>query len=237
MDICYKDSLEAWDNYHQFLHDLILRHKPEKICEIGAGANPAIHLDFIHTQGIEYTIIDISQDELDKAPQGYIKVCADITSDEIKLENSYDFVFSKMLAEHVPDGKQFHMNVRKLLKSGGMAFHFFPTLFSLPFSANKIMPEYISYKLLTLFAKERDNEGKFGKFPAYYNMCYGPTAKQIKTFISMGYNIDSYIGFFGHTYYKKIPPLNFLSRLATKLLIKFPLNFLTSYSYLLLVKK
>lgn len=237
MQIYYKNAQEAWDNYHSFLSDLILRHKFKKICEIGGGANPAIDLSFIHARGIEYTLLDISKTELEKAPSGYLKVEADIADKDISLpENTYDFIFSKMLAEHISDGKQFHLNVKKLLKPGGMAFHFFPTLFCPPFSLNKILPEQTSYQILTSLSKERHKKGNFGKFPAYYSMCYGPSKKQMNAFMQLGYEINTYIGFFGHGYYTKIPVLNFLSQLATKFLLRFPVSLLTSYSYVLLVK-
>ena len=46
-----------------------------------------------------------------------------------------------MLAEHVPDGYRFHSNLFELLKPGGVAFHFMPTLYSPPFVINRLLPE------------------------------------------------------------------------------------------------
>lgn len=237
MTISYKHSREAWANYHQFLTDLIVANQFKRICEIGGGANPAISLDFIKKHHIEYTVLDINSRELAKAPDGYQKVVGDITTKNMRhLNERYDFVFSKMLAEHIQDAESFHRNVYKILSPGGMAFHFFPTLFSLPFIINKLLPEKISYQILKLMAKERDNAGDQGKFPAYYAMCRGSTQKQMNKLKSIGYHIESYINFFGHEYFRKIPPLNYLSQKIANLLLKFRMVHLTSFSYLILRK-
>lgn len=237
MEITYKHYQEAWDNHYAYLINLILQKKLKKICEIGGGANPLLPLPFIKQYRLEYTVLDISPEELSKAPDGYHKVLADITSDNINhLENDYDLVFSKMLAEHVQFGKKFHQNINRLLKSGGIAFHFFPTLYAIPFMLNKIIPESLSLKLLRFVSKERNNIGNHGKFPGYYNMCYGPTKKQIRLFQSIGYSIDAYTGFFGHDYFKNIRWLNGISNKIARLLLKYPIARLTSYSYVVLTK-
>ncbi len=237
MEITYKHYLEAWHNHYPYLIELIIQKNLKKICEIGGGANPLLPLEFIQHYQLEYTVLDISEEELSKAPQGYIKVLGDITSDNIDhLKNDYDLVFSKMLAEHVQSGKKFHHNVRELLRPGGMAFHFFPTLYAIPFMLNKIIPESLSLKLLGRVSKTRNNLGNHGKFPGYYNMCFGPTKNQIRLLQNIGYQIDTYIGFFGHDYFKNIRLFNWLSNLMTRLLIKYPLASLTSYSYMLLTK-
>src|SRR4029078_10831447 len=129
MEIIYKHYLEACDNHYAYLVDLIIRKKLKKICEIGGGANPLLPLEFIKKHNLEYIVLDVSAEELSKAPQGYIKILGDITANDIDhLKNDYDLVFSKMLAEHVQSGKKFHQNIKQLLKPGGIAFHFFPTL-------------------------------------------------------------------------------------------------------------
>lgn len=238
MAVIYKHTDEGWKQYGNFLIDLVINKNLKKICEIGGGANPSLPLAFIKEHQLDYTILDISSEELTKASEGYNKILCDITSDNVgQLTNDYDLVFSKMLAEHVKCGKKFHTNVRKILKKGGIAFHFFPTLFGLPFFINKLLPNHFSYQLLHLFSKERSNQGKHGKFPGFYSLCYGPTKKQIKLFESLGYTVDCYIGFFGHSYYKKIPLLNWFFKMFTKILLRFPISHLTSYSYVVLSKR
>lgn len=237
MEITYKHYQEAWNNHHSYLTDLIIRKKLKKVCEIGGGANPLLSLPFILQHNLEYTVLDVSAEELSKAPEGYIKVLGDITRDNMDhFEKNHDLIFSKMLAEHVADGVKFHQNIKQLLKPGGIAFHFFPTLYSIPFTLNKIIPESLSMKLLSYVSKERNNVGNHGKFPAYYNMCYGPTKSQINTLQKMGYKVDSYTGFFGHGYFKNMGMLTWISNQITSLLLKYPIARLTSYSYVVLTK-
>lgn len=238
MEITYKHYQEAWNNHYAYLTDLIIYKNLKKICEIGGGANPLLPLEFIKQHQLDYTVMDVSSEELSKAPQGYIKVLGDITSDNMDhLKNNYDLVFSKMLAEHVRFGEKFHQNIKQLLKADGMAFHFFPTLYSIPFTLNKIVPESLSEKLLNCISKERSNMGNHGKFPGYYSMCYGPTKKQIRLLENIGYRVDAYTGFFGHDYFKSMGILNWLSNLITAFLLKYPIAKLTSYSYVVLTKK
>ncbi len=237
MEITYKHHQEAWNNHYSYLTDLIIRKNLKKICEIGGGANPLLPLSFIEQHDLEYVVLDVSAEELSKAPEGYSKVMGDITSDNIDhLGKDYDLIFSKMLAEHVMHGITFHQNIKQLLKPGGMAFHFFPTLYSLPFTLNKIVPESFSLKLLSYISKERNNMGNHGKFPAYYSMCYGPTKKQINILQQLGYRVDAYTGFFGHDYFKNMGMLHWISNLTTRLLLKYPIARLTSYSYVVLTK-
>lgn len=236
--ISYRPTQSAWDDYTTFLENIASRPGVKRICEIGGGANPALSHEFIMQHNLEYTILDISEEELKKAPVGYKKLVGDITRPDLTIpDNHFDLVFSKMFAEHATDGLAFHRNVLKLLAPNGVAFHFFPTLYSFPFVINKVLPETLSEKILTFFFKGRSKQGQHGKFPAYYSLCYGPTQYQIKTMENMGYHIEHFIGFFGHHYFKKIPLLRELNHIFTQILLQFPLPWLTSYAYLLLSKK
>lgn len=107
-----------------------------KICELGGGANPAIELGFLGQNGLDCLVVDISESELRKAPPGYATLAGDVSSREFKTpehDGNYDFVFSRVVAEHVSDARQFHLNTRRLLRTGGIAMHFFPTLWWPPY--------------------------------------------------------------------------------------------------------
>ncbi len=237
MEIRYGSSEVAWAEFRDFLENLILHSKAQRICEIGGGANPTLPIDFVQENGLEYTVVDISDEELSKTPDGYIKVQADIAAEDCDLSGEYDLVFSKMLAEHVNDGKRFHENIRKLLASDGLAFHFFPTLFAPPFIINRLMPEKIAENILHVLQPGRHKSGKKGKFPAYYHWCRGPVRSQIKQFERLGYKVDKYIGFFGHgEYYRKFPFLKKSHNYLCKKLIKYPVPWLTSFAYVVLKK-
>src|SRR5687768_2732665 len=130
--------------YHGLILDLIRQFRVRRVCDIGGGANPTLPLETVRALGLEYTLLDISAEQLAQAPAGYRKIEADITSKDARLPTGFDLVVSMMLAEHVRDGRTFHENVRDMLVSGGVAVHFFPTLYSLPLVANRLFPERLA---------------------------------------------------------------------------------------------
>jgi len=228
----------AWQDYSGYLEDLVVRPKVKNICEIGGGANPSLPLDLIQRHRLEYTILDISAEELRKAPDEYRKIQADIMSPTLSLDGGYDLVFSKMLAEHVQSGHDFHANVLRLLRDGGYAFHFFPTLYALPFVINFLLPDQLTEHILLFLQPSRVRTGKHSKFKAYYSWCRGPLKRQIRRFESLGYSVEEYVGFFGHSgYYRKIKPLFALHLFMSSLLTKYPTPLLTSFAYVLLRKQ
>ncbi len=234
-NISYHDKELAWSQFTNTVRSLIADNQFKRICEVGGGGNPTIDLDYINQHSLQYTLLDISAEELEKAPAGYIKVKEDIASVELNLEGGkYDLIFSKMLAEHVKDGRIFHRNIYHLLKSDGMAFHFFPTLYAPPFVVNYFMPQTLSAKLLTIF-QPRDMF-QYGKFPAYYSYCRGPSTRQIAFYQSSGYSVEQFQGFFGHSYYRKIPLIYPLHLMIRRFLISHPLPFATSFAYIFLRK-
>lgn len=235
--ISYNESEWAWCNAVASIEKAILRSGAKRILEVGAGANPTFKKEFLDQHGLEYTALDILQSELDKAPDCYHKVVADICAKQLDIGQKFDFVFSRMLAEHVPDGETFHRNVFHLLAPGGVAFHFFPTMWAPPFVLNRILPEKITEAVLLTIQPERAREGKQGKFPAYYSWCRGPVPSQIARLEAIGYRIESYAAFFGHRgYYKKFPPLLWLHEALCRWLIAHPIPAITSFAHLTLVR-
>lgn len=239
-NIHYRSSVVAWSGYPVYVEDLIIRSGARRVLELGGGANPAIPQEFLQRHGIEYTVLDISPTELAKAPDDYRKVCGDIGSPALRfdgIEGRYDFIFSKMLAEHVKNGEQMHRNVYRLLAPGGKAAHYFPTLYAPPFVVNRLVPERLGYWLLRWLETGRESDGNKGKFPAYYSWCRGPTRRQIARLQGLGYAVEEYIGFFGHRiYYRRIPPLRALHVRLADWLVRHPVPALTSSSYVLLSK-
>ena len=228
----------AWRRYDSFLKGLASRPGVKRVLDIGGGANPALPLDFVERNGLEYVVLDISSEELAKAPKGYLKVQADITSPDLDVGGNYDLVLSRLVAEHVPSGRGFHSTVFDLLSEGGIAFHFFPTLYAPPFVINRLLPERLSEFVVSLLQSNRRREGKNAKFPSYYSWCRGPTSSQIEKFQSIGYRVDEYIGFFGHrNYYGKIKALRKVHDWISSTLVKHPLPWVTSFAYVVLSKK
>ncbi len=233
----YRKTGDAFTEFDQIVIDLVKKNGFRSICEVGGGANPLLSLEFIQQNALEYTILDISQEELDKSPEGYLKLCGDITGEVPFVPEQFDFVFSKMLAEHVIDGRRFHQNVFDILKPGGFAFHFFPTLYAFPFLLNFVIPESFGHFLLKTFNPERLASGMTNKFPAHYSWTRGPTKNQIAKLQSVGFEIESYIGLVGHDgYYRRLKPILAIHRAFANAIIKSKLSAFTSYAFLIMRK-
>ena len=78
MIIRYENSDKAWSGISDFIEGIMHRHGAKSILEIGAGANPLFSLDFAKRHNLSYTILDISLEELAKAPSGYRTIHSDI---------------------------------------------------------------------------------------------------------------------------------------------------------------
>lgn len=233
--ISYGDSDAAWRDVKLTIESAILRSNAKRILEVGAGANPLFPEQFLIDHKLEYTALDISSVELDKAPDCYRKILADICKDNLDINDKFDFVFSRMLAEHVPDGEAFHRNVFRLLAPKGRAFHFFPTMWAPPFVLNRVLPERLAESVLHMIQSGRERSGTVGKFPAYYSWCRGPMRSQINRLENLGYTVESYVGFFGHRgYYLKFPFFLKLHSRISSWLLKNPKPFLTSFAYVTL---
>jgi SAM-dependent methyltransferase len=204
-----------------------------RICELGAGARPALGLDFLAEHDLECLLVDVAQDELDKAPDGYTKLLADVSSPEFVpglQEAGYDLVCSRVLAEHVRDPRRFHTNVHRLLRPDGIAMHFFPTLWWPPFVLNRVLPEQISEPILLRLQPFRNRDGDAGKFPAYYRWCRGPSFAQIGRFASVGFAVEECVEYFGEPGHAPGKLLTRANDLWSSLLVRHPQSALTTYT-------
>jgi 2-polyprenyl-3-methyl-5-hydroxy-6-metoxy-1,4-benzoquinol methylase len=179
---------------------------------------------------VNYTVLDISEEELAQTASGYRKMVMDIGGELRGTAGAYDLVFSRFVLEHVGNAHRAHANVFALLKPGGIAVHFFPTLFALPFVVNKLVPESLSVRMLS---KERQAKGKF---PAYYRWCVGPTEWAIRRLERVGYEVLEYAGFFGHGYYDGRPALRRMHGKVRGFLLKHPIACCTSFAWVILRK-
>lgn len=202
------------------------------ICDIGGGANPLLSHDERERLGLIYTSVDIDANELAKAPDDLHKVVLDITT--CPLPRTFDMVVSKHLAEHISDPETMHRNVRAMLRPGGVAIHFFPTLYSAPFVLNRLLPEKIAERMLLRVQPVRAKGGNQGKFPAYYRWCRGPTRHQIRRLVSTGLEVEEYIAAFGHAYYARAPLVQRLEDAKTRFLLRHPSALLTSFAIVVL---
>ena len=194
---------ELWVGYEDRVVEWIHKVRAIDVCDIGGGRNPLLSPERAREIGLHYTVLDISQGELDLAPQEFDTLCVDVAGSGFEVENAFDFMFSKFVAEHVHSGEQLHRNVLQALKPGGVALHYFPTLFCVPFMVNRVVPETLASRILDVVApRDRVREEKF---PARYSWTRGPTKRQLERLQSVGFEVLEYTAGFGHDYYRRIP--------------------------------
>ena len=233
--ISYGRADQAGAEYKTLIRALIQDHSLVNICDVGGGARPSLAADYVASNRLHYSVLDISPEELHKADPLYRKIVADICAPDMAVRESFDLVCSKMLAEHIKEPRAFHRNVHRMLRVGGIALHFFPTLYALPFVVNRLLPERLTQALQQRFAPRDAVLAR--KFPAYYAWCRGPTTRQIRRFEALGYSVLSYRGFFGHNYYARLARLHRVHEGLTPILLRHPVSALTSYAQVVLRKE
>lgn len=221
------------DEFQPRVEGLIRQRGAESVCEVGGGAFPMLSRDFVSAHELRYLVIDVSAEELNKAPAHAETLVGDISDLGALPSERFDVVITRWVLEHVEVPERFHRGVRRLLHPGGSAIHLFPTLYSLPFVVNRLLPDAVSARVLRASGgADRDQ----GKFPAYYRWCRGPIRRQIRRFERQGFYIEQYVGFYGHHYFERIPPLQRAENGFARLLAKRGVASLTSYAWVVAKK-
>jgi 2-polyprenyl-3-methyl-5-hydroxy-6-metoxy-1,4-benzoquinol methylase len=231
------EEFPGWAKAPEFFESLLSRYNSKRILEVGSGANPTLDPEFIRKNNLAYITSDVDPEELQKADPAFERLVVDLSVKDVDpaLVGSFDCILSRMVGEHVSDGRQYHANIHKMLRPGGISAHCFSTLWSLPFATNRFLPEWVGDQLLRTFAP-RDRH-QHGKFKAYYSWSRGPSKSMIRRFESLGFEIIRYTGYFGHHYYRRgLRMLQPLEALKSKLLVEHPIPQLCSYSTLILRK-
>lgn len=229
------ESAYAFAQQKSVIRQLIVDRKLRAICEVGGGRSPLFTVDEVAELDLEYTVLDISAAELALTSPRYTKVIGDICTlgpDDSRAE-SYDLVFSHTLAEHVSSGEAMHRNILRLLRPGGIAFHFFPTLYSPAFVANRLFPERLAAWTLRFIYRGREQHEKF---PAKYSWCYGPSPRRIRKFSALGYTVVDYRPFYGTAYLQFFPVARQLEHSFHRMAAKRRSRLFTSYAWLFLLK-
>lgn len=217
----------AWDNYKNTVLQLA---RGKQVLEIGAGRSPLFDLKELEDQKIDYVANDISKNELHHLPSGINSVVFDASGNIPESHfNRFDVIFSKMVQEHVSDGRQFYKNCYSLLKEGGIVISFHPTLYASLYLVNKLLPETVSRKLLQLVFPHR-NENEVPKFPAKYELCRisNKTRSEIKR---IGFLQVEQLPFWGHNYYDKLSITKYAQEKTQKFASNFRIEFLCTFAY------
>jgi SAM-dependent methyltransferase len=215
-----------------------LAERPDvtRVCDAGGGAAPLLSLEDLAARHAACTVFDRSEAQLAKAPPGYRTALGDLSSPDFEPEETYDLVVSRFVAEHMPRPEMFHRNVRRMLRPGGRATHYFSTLYAPPFVMNRLLPEAVTGPLLRRVNPWRSSDGSYGKFPAYYRWCRGPSQRQLARLASTGFEVAEYAGFFGFGGYFPVRVLEQLEDRFSRRLVQRPVWWYTAYAYVLLVR-
>lgn len=228
----------AWRNYRPTVENIIDYLGAGSAIEIGGGRSPLFTESDINRLGIHYTANDISARELSLAPDWASKACFDVQSPDpstiAPFAGQYDFVFSKMVMEHVGSYERSYRNIHTLLRPGGIGLAFHPTLYTLPFLINYIIPEDLSQRLLGMIFHDRSDNGE-PKFPATYSGCR--VSKTITGKLrEIGFSDVVQVPFYGHDYYRKFPGLSTVNRQVAAFARARKMTVLASYAYTIVRK-
>lgn len=229
---------EGWAHAGAAVRRLIEQARARQVLEVGSGANPTLDRTTVQELGIEYTANDISAEELEKADACYRRLVLDVSEAEPvgDLVGAYDFIFSRMVNEHVVDGERYYRNLHRMLRPGGTTAHWFSTLYALPFLMNRLLPDALTDRLLHWFSP-RDRH-QHGKFKAHYSWSRGPSPRMIRRFETLGFEVVRYHGYYGHWYYRdRVSLLHRLEMAKSTWLARHPIPSLTSYAHVLLRKR
>lgn len=227
------DPEKAWETamrgYGAAIKGIVASHENAEILELGAGRWASFTREEMPSTVRSYTVNDISENELALLPKEYQKACFDVSGDASNFSNTYDVVFSRFLAEHVPDGPAMHRNVYQVLREGGTAFHLIPTLYAFPFLVNKYMPESLGKLALKMISPRRSISPKF---PAPYSACYSNRNRMTRMLEEIGYRNVEIRTFYGHFYYEKVPILKHIHEKYSELASKRDWYLLGTYAYI-----
>lgn len=234
--IDYTDFHDLWQRYDDMVIGLARERGAQSVAELGGGAKPLIGDPDKWGFVPQRVVIDISAEELAKADGDVETRVADLCQPISGPTGTYDVVFSKMLCEHLPNPEAFHANCYAMLKPGGIAVHFFPTLFTLPFVLNRLIPEEFARSLLRKIQPGRIDDPKHEKFPAYYRWCTGPMKRTLRRYQNLGFQVEAWHGAYGHYYYIVLPPLNAIEQAKSRFLVQHPVPAMTSFAAVVLRK-
>ncbi len=139
-----------------------------RILDVGGGKHPAISLQTKQDLGLHIVGLDISDEELVRAPAGAYDgiVVGDVAT--VNIPGEYDLIFSRSVIEHVKDPGSAIANLASVLAPGGKMAHFMPCR-NAPFAMiNRLLGNRVARQLLfTVFPDKRKDSG----FQAFYHHC------------------------------------------------------------------
>ena len=182
--------------------------KGQHIYDVGGGKCPFLNIKDKKRLKVTVIGIDISQEELDKAPKGAYDATIQNAIENVIGNHDGDLVICKAVLEHVLDSEKALLSIYSLLKPGGIALIFVPSENALFARMNRILPDSFRRKILfTIYPDKLMSSG----FPAYYKNC---TPKQFsKMALACGFSIIEERCYYWSSYFSFLLPLYILWRI------------------------
>ena len=222
----------AWANYERVVRELATRLGAKRLLEVGGGRDPLFTIPEIERLGVEVTVNDIAPGELAVLPKTYKTACFDVAGDLTPVADrrgQFDLAFSRMVFEHVADGQKAWSNLYEMLSPGGVGLSFMPTLYTLPFVVNLLLPDKLAASIVkALFANRTDDEDPV--FPARYSWCF-TDERLTRMLTDIGYREVVVMPFYGHSYYQSFPLVRDVNAWVTKLARRNDWRAISSYAY------
>ncbi len=140
-----------------------------RILDIGSGRRPAIPLEQ-RPEKCTYVGLDLSRDELQKAPVGSYDdmIVADVVCRVPELEEQFDLIVSWQVLEHVKPLDAAIENLHRYLRADGRLVALLSGSFSLFGLLNRVVPQRFGAWCMSKLLR-RDPASVF---PAYYHHCW-----------------------------------------------------------------
>lgn len=180
----------------------------QTIYDIGGGKRP--YLDLKSKQALDARVIgvDISQSELDLAPEGAYdeKICEDIS--KFCGQEDGDLVICQAVLEHVSNTGGAFKAISTILRPGGLALIFVPSRNAVFARLNLILSERLKRALLhTIYPSTKAAQG----FKSYYEKCT-PSDFAALANIS-GFDVVEFRPYFVSSYFRFFVPLYVIWRI------------------------
>ena len=206
------------DGYADFVERIIPTYlqRGQIVYDVGGGKRPIVTAAQKAAHGLTIVGIDISQNELDRAPAGIYDrtICEDVS--RLRGNAEADLLICLAVLEHVRDVAAAFRAIASCLKPGGRALIFVPSR-NAPFARlNLIIPERLKRRVLySVFPQSRGHQG----FPSYYDRC---TPRDFSALAAgAGLHVDVLKLYFVSTYFYAFFPVYLLWRLSKQIVHHF----------------
>lgn len=206
------------DGYVDFVERIVPEYlKPGQVVyDVGGGKRPYVSVEQKAALGLTIVGVDISQDELDRAPAGVYDrtICADVS--RLRGDGDADLLICLAVLEHARDVRGAFDAIASCLKPGGRALIFVPSRNAVFARLNLMVPEALKRRLLyRIFPQSRGQQG----FPSYYDRC---TPRDFARLVAeAGLRLDEEKLYFVSSYFYALFPAYLLWRLAKQLIYVF----------------